>query len=73
MAYARRSGEPTAATQAIGGVAATCAAVPVGSGAETYCATDHGAVARWDTAAVNVELQAMEPTADPAAFALPGR
>ena len=47
---------------------ATCVDVPVGTGAETYCATDAGPLARWDTAAVDVELErAPGPSADPAA------
>ena len=40
--------------------------MPVGGGHELYCATDSGTIARWDTAAVDIELQQLQPVADPA-------
>ena len=74
---ARRSGPPTASTVTIGGQEASCVAVPVpsplgGQGAETYCALAAGAIARWDTAYVTVELESLAPTADQQAFQVPG-
>jgi hypothetical protein len=69
---ARRSGPPTASTATIGGQEASCVAVPVGQGTETYCALAAGAIARWDTAYVTVELESLAPTADPSAFQVPG-
>jgi hypothetical protein len=68
---ARRSGPPVASTATIGGQQANCVAVPVGQGVETYCALAAGAVARWDTAYVTVDLASFEPTADEQAFQLP--
>ncbi len=65
----RRSGPPVASTQTVGGQSAQCVDVPVGAGVEHYCATDAGPVARWDTAAVKVELTAFSPTADDSVFA----
>lgn len=73
VAYARRSAEPAGSAESVGGSDATCVVVPLGGGSETYCATGDGVVARWDTAAVDVELQAIQASADPAAFAAPGR
>ena len=68
---ARRSGPPTASTATIGGQEATCVAVPVGQGVETYCALAAGAIARWDTAYVTVELASFAPTVDQEAFQVP--
>lgn len=73
VAYSRSSADPAGSTQTVGGAAATCVVVPIGGGSETYCATDQGVVARWDTAAIEVELEAIQASADPAAFAAPGR
>ena len=72
VAYSRRSAEPSQADRSIAGVAATCADVPVGSGHELYCATDAGTIARWDTAAVDIELEQLQAVADPSAFVVPG-
>jgi hypothetical protein len=72
IAFERRNGEPTASQAAIGGITAACVLVPVGTGAETYCATPLGPVARWDTAALNVELTALQDVPDESAFAPPG-
>jgi hypothetical protein len=69
VAMTRRSGPPVASTQTVGGQSAQCVDVPVGAGVEHYCATQHGPVARWDTAAVTVELTGFAPNADPSAFA----
>jgi hypothetical protein len=71
VAYSRRNGEPAAEDKDIAGVDAACVQVPVGQGAETYCATELGPIARWDTAAVGIELTGLQPTADQAAFAKP--
>jgi hypothetical protein len=69
VALTRRSGPPVASTQTVGGQDAQCVDVPVGAGVEHYCATAQGLVARWDTAAVGVELTGLAPNADPNAFA----
>jgi len=71
VAAARRSGEPTASTMTIGGQEASCVAVPVGQGVETYCALTAGAIARWDTAYVTVELESLAATVDQESFQLP--
>jgi hypothetical protein len=39
---------------------------------EHYCATALGPIARWDTAAVAVELTGLSPTPDTTAFTAPG-
>jgi hypothetical protein len=72
VALTRRSGPPVASTQAVAGQSARCIDVPVGAGVEHYCATSLGPIARWDTAAVQVELTAFSPTPDTTAFAQPG-
>ncbi len=71
VAYSRRSGEPSAATAEVGGVRVACARVPVGTGVETYCASPTGPVARWDTAAIDVELTGLRNAADRAALEAP--
>jgi hypothetical protein len=72
VAMTRRSGPPVASTQSVAGQSAQCVDVPVGAGVEHYCATPLGPVARWDTAAVAVELTGLSPTPDTTAFAVPG-
>jgi len=64
----RRAGAPVASTQTIAGQDAQCVDVPVGAGVEHYCATPAGPVARWDTAAVNVELTGFNREPDQSAF-----
>jgi hypothetical protein len=68
VSMTRRAGAPVASTQTIAGQESKCADVPVGTGVEHYCATAAGPIARWDTAAVNVELTAFDGTPDPNAF-----
>jgi hypothetical protein len=68
VSMTRRAGAPVASTQTIGGQDAQCVDVPVGAGVEHYCATPAGPVARWDTAAVTVELTAFTATPDENAF-----
>ena len=68
VAMTRRAGPPVASTQPIAGVDAQCVDVPVGAGVEHYCATPVGAVARWDTAAVDVELSTFAAAPDQSAF-----
>jgi hypothetical protein len=72
VALTRRSGPPVASTQDVAGQSAQCIDVPVGAGVEHYCATSIGPVARWDTAAVQVELTGLSPTPDITAFTEPG-
>jgi hypothetical protein len=72
VALSRRAGPTVASSQTIGGADATCVDVPVGAGVEHYCAVAQGAIARWDTAAVSVNLTGITPAADPAAFRAPG-
>jgi len=72
VALTRRSGPPVASTQDVAGQSAQCVDVPVGAGVEHYCASSLGPVARWDTAAVAVELTGLSPAADPTAFTAPG-
>ena len=68
VAMTRRAGAPVASTQTIAGQDAQCVDVPVGAGVEHYCATPAGPVARWDTAAVNVELTGFNREPDQSAF-----
>jgi hypothetical protein len=72
VAASRRAGPTVASTQTIAGTAATCVDVPVGAGVEHYCAVPQGAIAKWDTAAVSVDLTGLTTTTDPAAFTSPG-
>ena len=68
VALARASGPTSASTGTVAGQPATCVTVPSGQGDETTCATPAGILARWDTAAIDVELTSFTPTADGAAF-----
>ncbi len=68
---ARRSGSPSASTPTIGGQPATCVDIPVGTGVERYCALTTGAIARWDTAYVDIEATSTRPTFDQEAFVTP--
>jgi hypothetical protein len=68
VSMTRRAGAPVASTQTIAGQEAQCVDVPVGAGVEHYCATPAGPIARWDTAAVSVELTGFDGTPDPNAF-----
>jgi hypothetical protein len=72
VAMTRRSGPPVASTQDVAGQSTQCVDVPVGAGVEHYCATSLGPIARWDTAAVAVELTGLNPAADATAFTEPG-
>jgi hypothetical protein len=68
IALSRATGPTSASTGTVAGQPATCVTVPSGQGSETTCATPAGIVARWDTAAIDVELTSFAPTADGAAF-----
>ena len=68
IALSRATGPTSASTGTVGGQPATCVTVPSGEGDETTCATPAGILARWDTAAIGVELNSFTPTADGAAF-----
>jgi hypothetical protein len=68
VSMTRRAGAPVASTQTIGGQDAECVDVPVGAGVEHYCAAPAGPIARWDTAAVSVDLTGFDGTPDPNAF-----
>jgi len=68
IALSRAAGPTSASTGTVGGQPATCVTVPSGQGDETTCATPAGILARWDTAAIDVELTSFTPTADGAAF-----
>jgi hypothetical protein len=72
VAMTRRRGPPVASTQSVAGQSAQCVDVPVGAGVEHYCATALGPIARWDTAAVAVELTGLSATPDTTAFTVPG-
>jgi hypothetical protein len=71
VALTRRSGPSVPSTQTVAGQEAQCVDVPVGAGVEHYCATPGGPVARWDTAAVAVELTGFADSAELDAFAVP--
>jgi len=71
VTYSRRAAAPTAADETIAGQPAHCVAVPVGTGTERYCSVPAGALARWDTAYVTVELTGWEPNLRPEAFDIP--
>jgi hypothetical protein len=68
IALSRATGPTSASTETVAGQPATCVTVPSGQGRETTCTTPAGILARWDTAAVDVELTGFTPTADGAAF-----
>jgi hypothetical protein len=68
VAWSRRSGDPTAGTETIAGQPATCVTVPVGEGAESYCALDAGVLARWTAADVVVDLESFTAGAAPELF-----
>jgi hypothetical protein len=68
VAMTRRNGASVASTQTIAGQEAQCVDVPVGAGVEHYCATPTGPIARWDTAAINVELTGFDTATDESAF-----
>ena len=69
IALSRATGEPVGSTGTVAEHPATCVTVPSGQGDETTCATPEGLVARWDTAAVTVQLEDLTATADDADFA----
>ena len=71
VAYSRRAGAAVGSDETIAGQPAHCVAVPVGTGVERYCSLDTGAVARWDTAYVTVELTSWEPAVRQEAFEIP--
>ncbi len=71
VTYGRRATPATGEATTIAGQAAQCTTVPVGTGAETYCALATGAMARMDTAYVTIELTGYEATVRQEAFALP--
>jgi hypothetical protein len=71
VSVSRRSGPAVPSTQTIAGQQAECVDVPVGLGVEHYCALPQGPVARWDTAAISVELTGFSLTADQSAFSPP--
>ena len=68
VAWSRRSGDPTVSTETIAGQPATCVTVPVGEGAESYCALDAGVLARWTAADVVVDLESFTDGAEPDLF-----
>ena len=61
IALSRATGPTSASTQTVAGQPATCVTVPSGRGDETTCATPAGILARWDTAAVDVEADQLRP------------
>jgi hypothetical protein len=71
VAMSRRSGPAVPSTQRIGNVQAQCVDIPVGAGVEHYCAAPQGPVARWDTAAVDVQLTSLATAPDAAALKSP--
>jgi hypothetical protein len=71
VSVSRRAGPIVPSSQTIAGQPAECVDVPVGLGVEHYCALAQGPIARWDTAAISVELTAFSPTADQSAFSPP--
>jgi hypothetical protein len=72
VAVARKTGDTVASDETIGGVPSVCVEVPLGDGHERYCVTPIGAVAEWDTAAIQIELTELDDTADATAFEPPG-
>jgi hypothetical protein len=68
VALSRATGPTSASTETVAGQSAICVTVPSGQGDETTCATPAGILARWDTAAIDVELTSFTPTTDGAAF-----
>ena len=71
VAYSRRAGAAVGSDETIAGQPAHCVAVPGGTGIERYCSLDAGAVARWDTAYVTVELTSWEPAVRQESFDIP--
>ena len=71
VTYGRRASPASGDTVTIAGQSAQCVSVPVGTGAERYCALPAGAMARWDTAYITIELTAWEPNVRQESFELP--
>ena len=67
----RKTSPTTASTKDIGGQSATCVAVPVGNGQETYCAVAGGHLAYLDASDVNIQLDSLTASADPKLFSTP--
>ncbi len=64
VTYARSGGTPAASTKTIADQPAQCVTIPVGTGAETYCAVETGAIALWDTADKLVTMTAYADDVD---------
>lgn len=71
VTYSRRASPPTRTDSTIADQAAHCVAVPVGTGTEHYCSLASGALARWDTNYLTIELTAAEPNLRQELFQLP--
>jgi hypothetical protein len=69
VSLARATGEPVGSSETVAEHPATCVTVPSGQGDERTCATPEGLLALWDTAAVTIQLQDLETSADEADFA----
>jgi hypothetical protein len=59
VAYARRTGVVETSTETVAAEEVSCLTVPLGAGAETWCTTADGLLARLSTAAVTVTLTAV--------------
>jgi hypothetical protein len=71
VTYSRRASPATKVDTTVAGQSAHCVDVAVGIGTEHYCSLATGAIARWDTAYLTVELTGYEPNVRQEAFAIP--
>ncbi len=69
VASTRKTGPTTATTETIAGYPAACVSVPIGAGAEVYCANDLDLIARWTAADLQIELTALSPSTAEEQFA----
>lgn len=70
VSLGRSSGKPAIDTRTLAGRPATCVAINVGGGTETYCVLDTGVVALIDRADVEVDLVTYSAESDPVTLAL---
>jgi hypothetical protein len=61
VAWDRRGGGPAPSTVTVGGVEASCVEIPYCNGADVFCATAAGVLARLATGAHTIELTAFTP------------
>jgi hypothetical protein len=68
VSLTRRTRDPSSQSPTADQSSAVCVVVPVGDGEEQTCALPEGVIGTWRTAAVDVHLDHISDTVDPAAF-----